>query len=135
MPIEPRVLADFEGAWHLDRQIHHDDGTTAQFQGTASWVPEGDALLYHERGQLQIAGQVPLTSEQRYRWYPDLRVTFDDGRAFHTVPATGGETAHWCDPDQYDVTYDFTNWPAFRVTWNVKGPRKSYRMISAYTRA
>lgn len=74
-----------------------------------------------------------MTASRVYLWKADLSVWFDDGRYFHTVPAQGGATDHWCDPDQYDVRYDFAEWPDFRVTWRVEGPRKSYTMVSDYT--
>jgi hypothetical protein len=73
-------------------------------------------------------------AERRYLWSADLSVWFEDGRFFHNVPPHGGPTAHWCDPDQYDGQYDFADWPAFRVTWRVRGPRKDYRMETLYRR-
>ena len=75
-----------------------------------------------------------MQAERRYLWREDLTVWFEDGRFFHQVPAEGGETGHWCDPDQYDVTYHFNDWPDFQVVWRVKGPAKDYRMVSHYTR-
>ena len=51
---------------------------------------------------------------------------------FHRVPPLGGDSGHWCDPDQYDGSYDFSAWPAFTVTWSVRGPRKAYLMSSRY---
>jgi hypothetical protein len=72
--------------------------------------------------------------ERRYLWALDLSVLFEDGRFFHKVPPLGGATAHWCDPDQYDGMYDFSDWPEFAVTWHVRGPRKDYRMETQYRR-
>jgi len=46
----------------------------------------------------------------------------------------GGACAHWCDPDQYDGQYDFSRWPEWRCIWQVRGPRKDYRMTSLYCR-
>ena len=79
-------------------------------------------------------GKTPMQAERRYRWSTDLSVYFDDGRFFHCVPKSGGETQHFCDPDMYKGTYDFAEWPTFRVTWDVRGPRKDYRMTSTFTR-
>jgi hypothetical protein len=131
---DPRRLGDFEGLWQLERQIVHQDGTQAWFSGQASWTPAEWGLLYEETGNLRIADRTPVRAEQRYRWLHDLSVAFQDGRFFHAVPATGGDTSHWCDPDQYRGTYDFSRWPEFRVDWHVSGPRKAYRMHSIYTR-
>ena len=132
--LRPRVLADFEGAWELSRDVVQDGGPPARFHGRAVWTPTGDGLDYVETGTLEIVGQGRFAAERRYHWGSDLRVYFDDGRFFHQVPPSGGETGHWCDPDQYDVTYDFADWPRFTADWTVRGPRKSYRMASHYRR-
>ncbi len=132
--LRPRALTDFEGAWQLSRDVIHDGGLPARFEGRALWTRAGDGLDYVETGTLEIAGQGRFAAERRYRWGPDLRVYFDDGRFFHQVPTQGGSTGHWCDPDQYDVVYDFSAWPRFSAEWVVRGPRKSYRMTSDYRR-
>ncbi|SLN36515.1 hypothetical protein PEL8287_01732 [Roseovarius litorisediminis] len=129
-----RKLADFAGNWRLERKISQADGTRAVFLGQADWQPKDDGLLCVEIGVLTLPGQAQMQAERRYFWSEDLSVYFDDGRFFHKVPALGGETGHWCDPDQYDGCYDFGDWPVFRVTWRVKGPKKDYKMISAYER-
>lgn len=134
MPTD-RCLADFIGVWALERRITHGDGTTAVFSGQAVFEPDENGLLYHETGLLLLGQGAPLTATQRYRWGADLQVFFEDGRPFHRVPPSGGAAAHWCDPDQYDGFYDFAAWPAFTVTWTVKGPRKDYCTLSRYTRS
>ncbi len=128
------VLGDFLGAWHLDRTIAHGDGTRATYTGEAVWQAEGTGALYIESGWLEIAGQGRFQAERRYRWASDLSVHFGDGRFFHQVPMQGGAAGHWCDPDQYDVEYDFAAWPSWQAVWQVRGPRKDYKMISRYTR-
>ena len=133
MPTE-RVLADFEGAWAITREIAPQTGAPAQFQGQAVWARDGDGMAYRETGTLSMPGAAPMLAERRYRWCADLSVYFEDGRFFHTVPPAGGQTRHWCDPDSYVADYDFGPWPAFVVTWTVQGPRKSYVMTSRFTR-
>jgi uncharacterized protein DUF6314 len=135
MPIE-RVLRDFEGSWIIARRIVTQPGDhVALFDGTGIWVPENGGLAYAETGILTMEGAPPMTATRRYRWESDLSVHFDDGRFFHRVPPAGGQTAHFCDPDSYDVVYDFGAWPMFDVTWTVNGPRKSYVMTSHYRRS
>ncbi|QEW20159.1 hypothetical protein LA6_002353 [Marinibacterium anthonyi] len=129
-----RVLEEFAGTWTVSRRILQDDGPEAGFEGQAVWTPQDGGLAYVETGLLTIAGQGRFAAERRYFWDADLRVHFDDGRFFHQVPPEGGRTGHWCDPDQYDVEYDFADWPAFTTTWQVRGPRKSYRMTTGYRR-
>jgi hypothetical protein len=130
-----RQLQEFVGAWRLERTIAQADLPPGRFEGTALWSPHPEGLAYLEDGTLWIEGQPPMIATRRYLWKPDLSVWFEDGRYFHTVPPAGGDTAHWCDPDDYRVEYDFTRWPAFEVHWRVQGPRKSYEMRSQYTRA
>jgi len=133
MPTE-RVLGDFLGRWEITRDIIPASGPRASFSGQAEWraVPGGAA--YCETGILRLEGAAPMTAERRYLWGDDLSVRFEDGRAFHQVPAAGGEATHFCDPDTYLVTYDFAGWPAFAVRHDVRGPRKDYVMISRYAR-
>ena len=115
----------------MTRVIRGATGGTGHFIGAAQWRPDGDGALYVETGELVLpSGRFAAT--RRYRWGRDLSVWFDDGRFFHKVPADGGDAAHWCDPDQYDVHYDFADWPNWQVRWQVRGPRKDYTMVSRY---
>ncbi len=126
-------LADFLGEWALSRQIVQAGGSEGHFQGRAVWRPEGPGALYCEEGELRLP-QGTFRAERRYRWDVELNVFFEDGRYFHAVPAAGGQTGHWCDPDQYDVCYDFQDWPEWTCKWQVSGPRKDYSMLSRYQR-
>lgn len=131
---ELRQLDDFEGCWDLQRIVTPVQGPVAQFKGIAEWRRDARGLLCEEKGHMILDGHPPMHAERRYLWAPDLCVYFDDDRFFHQVPAEGGAADHWCDPDQYTGTYDFSAWPGFRVTWDVKGPRKDYRSVSEYRR-
>ena len=129
-----RILSDFAGRWKIERDIKPASGPAARFLGHAEWTAEDGLMHYIEKGNLEIAGQTPMVAERRYRWDADLNIYFDDGRFFHQVPALGGDAAHWCDPDQYDATYDFTHWPRWSCTWRVRGPRKDYTLHSQYSK-
>ncbi|MFL4471634.1 DUF6314 family protein [Tateyamaria armeniaca] len=134
MPTE-RSLSDFLGDWEITRQIIPASGPPASFAGQATWRAVQGGAEYSESGILRLEGAAPMTAERRYLWGDDLSVRFEDGRDFHVVPAAGGQATHFCDPDTYLVTYDFADWPAFTVRYDVRGPRKAYAMISHYTRA
>ena len=127
-------LTDFMGCWRVERAIRHADGTEAQFQGTATWTPDGTGALYVENGRLSMAGGASFHAERRYVWDHDLKVYFEDGRFFHSVPIKGEQATHDCAPDTYRVDYDFDAWPTFRVVWHVTGPRKDYVSNTIYTR-
>ena len=133
MPTD-RVLADFAGDWMIERTISPKSGPVARFDGMARWAPSAQGLDYTEQGTLHVEGAAPMQAERAYIWRPDLSVYFDDGRFFHKVPTQGGRTQHFCDPDTYSGAYDFSDWPQFTVSWDVRGPRKDYRMISLFRR-
>ena len=129
-----RVLADFVGDWQIDRHIAPDGGPRARFEGQATWRWEQEGLGYAESGQLQIAGQGQFQAERRYQWRAPLDVYFEDGRFFHHVRCDGQESQHLCGADDYRVTYDFAQWPQFEAVWQVRGPRKAYRMVTRFQR-
>lgn len=131
----PRTLSDFEGAWLFDRTIRHAGGDRAVVTGRATFTRDAEGLVQEEVGQMSLNGAPPLTATRRYLWRPGLEVTFEDGRAFHAVPAMGGQAEHWCAPDAYLVTYDFSAWPDWTATWQATGPRKDYLMVTRYVRA
>lgn len=130
-----RVLSDFDGRWDVTREITPATGPGAAFEGQAVWQPAAGGAEYAETGILRLGSGAPMTAERRYFWTDTLAVLFEDGRFFHQVPARGGEATHFCDPDTYIVTYDFSDWPVFRVSYAVTGPRKDYAMVSRYSRA
>jgi Family of unknown function (DUF6314) len=134
-------LADFLGSWSFERSIRDPNGAeTGQTSGTVTLSGDANSAVYAESGTLILPGQPPMKATRRYLWYAApsaILVTFDDGRAFHTIDL-GGQSAmatHWCDPDDYAVAYDFSDWPLWSSDWRVKGPRKDYRLRTTYRRA
>lgn len=130
-------LTDFEGHWTVQREIEdHLVEQTGQFQGQASFTRDALGLAYAEAGQLRF-GTSAWAATRRYFWR-DARdaidVHFEDGRFFHRIALEGARpnSDHFCDPDQYDVTYDFAQWPLWTSHWRVTGPRKDYEMRSRY---
>lgn len=128
-------LADFLGDWDLQRQIVQGDGTTARFVGQARFHPQDGALHYREAGHLHLPGLSPMQAERCYLWREAAgRICVDhaDGRPFHDFDPADPQASHWCDPDDYRVTYDFRDWPRWQARWRVRGPRKDYTMVSDY---
>ena len=128
---------DFLGQWRLARQIEDAlSGARSTFEGSAHISEQGSHWEYHEVGQLLLTDARPMTAERRYIWKADasgVNIHFSDGRFFHRLDCSNKAAAqHWCDPDQYDVTYDFSIWPKWENTWFVRGPKKNYTMTSAY---
>ena len=119
--------------WVLTRSIEHADGSTATFDGHATWVAQNDGrVLCTEAGEMRIGEGPGMSASQTYLWDVDLQVFFPDGRFFHQVPLGGGDVHHHCAPDQYDGHYSFHSLTAFSVLWRVTGPRKDYVMRSTY---
>ena len=132
---------DFLGVWRFHRDIQDNTLLGAGIgQGEARFVLAGDTITYDETSEIAFAASPPLKGTRRYLWKPDacgVEIKFADGRPFHRL-GLGSATAtatHWCDPDQYDVVYDFSRWPNWTSRWHVKGPRKDYVMRTSYRRA
>ena len=133
----PRGLQDFIGEWTLTRTIEDRLGPPGHFTGTAVLEPDAPGLSYTETGQLTLGDGPTFQAERRYLWRangPLIDVVFSDHRPFHRFdPNMGGEgERHYCDPDVYDVIYDFSDWPRWATTWTVTGPRKDYVMTSDF---
>lgn len=132
------ALMEFAGPWRVERRI--DDrqaGAQGHFVGQALLAPDGAGLLYREEGLLSFPGMAPMQATRSYLWRTqadEIAVFFEDGRRFHVIGETG-QDRHWCDPDIYDVHYDFSRWPEWSARWDVSGPRKDYTMVSHYRRA
>lgn len=130
------ALADLAGAWRLVRVIEDARaGLTGHLEGTCHWRPDGAGLRQEEAGTLRYGGAPPMQAARVYLWRetPEgLAVLFADGRPFHTLGAGRLADRHWCDPDIYDVAYDFGDWPRWSQTWRVTGPRKDARIISTF---
>lgn len=132
------TLAEFTGRWRITRQIDDQRAArTGTLTGEALFTPDGDGLVYEETGTLDFPGQPPLQARQTYLWRgagQAVAVCFADGRPFHQFGFDAPKATHWCDPDQYDVTYDFVHWPDWSARWVVLGPRKAYVMTTRYSR-
>ncbi|PIE10565.1 MAG: hypothetical protein CSA72_08660 [Rhodobacterales bacterium] len=134
------VISPFEGDWILERVV--DDrraGQTSRFEGRAEVKLEGSGAVLLESGRWVDGPYRGLGGERRYLWQADgarIAVLFDDGRPFHVWdPAQGGDCVpHWCDPDTYEGHYDLALPDHWRVTWQVRGPAKDYRMETLYRR-
>lgn len=134
-----RRLSDFVGTWHLARDI--DDwlsGAPARLEGSAALTASGIGATYEETGTLRLGTGPSVAARRRYLWRDvghEIAVAFADGRPFHSFDPGEAqpEAEHLCGADLYRVRYDFTAWPVWRAVWEVRGPRKDYRLVSVYT--
>lgn len=137
----PQTLSDLLGSWTFTRWIEdHRAGQGIEVVGEATITVSTDGATYDEAGRMALPGQPPLQSTRRYllrEGGDHLAFHFDDGRFFHRwdYGLTHPTCHHHCPPDSYDVRYDTSDWPTWRATWTVSGPRKDYVMTTRYTRA
>lgn len=139
---EYTLFEHLSGRWTIERSV--DDKLAkleGRFAGAASLLPtpEPGVLHYHESGTLSF-GPFEHAAERSYRWHciaPDrARVYFHDGRYFHSLILRGtiAEVDHPCGRDSYRGRYLFESRDIWRLSWQVKGPRKDYTMQSTFTR-
>lgn len=142
------------GLWRFSRAVVHGDGTVFQAIGEARfepWSREGVAagatpgarvgistpLRWREKGELrQRDGEYASSFERELRLVPrgdSWWVQFADGRDFH--PVQDGAFLHECGRDTYSGNLDLRADGSFQLTWTVRGPEKSYRMVTEYRRA
>lgn len=134
------VAALFARRWRIRRDILDlDSEWLGKLEGQAVFADQGGGLLlYREEGRLKFGGLEDVQASRDYRWQISdagrIHVFFADGRAFHdfAFDYARAEASHYCDPDLYEVTYDFTRFPIWRAEWRVEGPRKDYRMVTIY---
>lgn len=137
--IERLELGDFAGGWSLTREIVDRRAGQGRFVGSAVFSPSSRGLDYCETGTLTLAAGGSFAATRRYHWQSEgaeIAVYFEDGRFFHRFAPSGSAAAtHFCDPDDYGVAYDFSDWPRWQSRWTVVGPRKDYTMVSRYVPA
>jgi len=131
-------LDDFEGRWRVARRIEDEwMGSNCLFDGVVRFTPDGAGLTYSEVGELKLPKEAPIPAQRKLLWRradDGIAVFFDDGRPFHRIAAGARVVQDWhdCEPDSYEVTYNFTRWPKWRMIWKVCGPRKDYVSISDF---
>ena len=131
-------LAQLEGAWRLTRRI--DDALQAEagrLSGEAEFTYRDGLWHYTETGDLEFAGRPTLRASREYRYIEidgGAEVQFANGAPFHVFYWQTASASHFCDPDTYEVNYDFSGWPNWSSEWTVSGPRKKYVMQSRYSR-
>ncbi|GIT90419.1 hypothetical protein JANAI62_00990 [Jannaschia pagri] len=131
-------LAALLGTWSVVRVLRPVGGDWIRFQGTAVWTREGSALRSVEVGQMQQGG-AGFEARRETLWQvrgDGVEVRFGDGRPFHWIgPGARATCQHDCPPDDYQLAYDFGQWPRWSMRWRVRGPRKDYTALTRYGRA
>ena len=143
---------------------HAEDGHTMGVvdAATATWTPVKDmpdTLLYREEGQVAFAsmgGSGGVANAKRLPFYREYMYTFTSPttadvafyrpgneeehlKFFHTLSiesasGEGSTTEHLCIDDLYVASIRIGSATGFQAEWQVKGPKKNYRIFTTYTR-
>lgn len=144
----PDLRSYLSGIWAVERRmLDRSTGTTGTFMGSTVFAPgpasaDDGALLQSEHGTVRW-GDHEGPAAREYVWRPTdaaatMDVFFPDGRFFHRVSlsadSSGLRAQHWCDPDDYRVSYTVLGPDQFRYVWDVRGPAKDLLLTSTLTR-
>lgn len=129
------------GGWRLDRSFFDfRQAIAGQMLGEAHFAAAESALLYREHGTLTF-GAHRGSAEQAYRFeFPTgngrAAVHFQDGRAFHELDLSEGETSvsHECGRDLYEGRFAALDDERWHSAWTITGRRKDLSIVTLYTR-
>jgi len=134
----PDLRAYLAGRWNVERTLlDRASGTRGTFTGVVRYSGNADGGLdYREDGTMHW----PTHSGAAFREYllrpgagpESMDVFFPDGRPFHVMNFSeqGHEDEHWCDPDDYRVSYTYEGPDSFSFAWDVRGPAKDLLLVS-----
>ena len=132
-----RCFKDFTGCfWNIDRVIK-------DYRQSKNLIYAGRCEIsvgrYFENGEIISDDGKKSLSSKAYIWKPTVRGIdsyFNDGLFFHSIDLSCVMPIanHLCGEDQYDVAYDFKDWPQWSTKWCVHGPRKNYEIHSKYSK-
>jgi uncharacterized protein DUF6314 len=129
------------GSWKVDRSLlDRRHSIRGNLHGHADFVPAGCCLLYEERGTLTFGAHCGA-AEQSYKYdfgggNARACVSFRDGRAFHDLDLSHGQTlvSHVCGHDLYEGRFIALDPGQWQSVWKVAGPRKDLEIFTLYSR-
>ncbi len=134
------LKAFLQGTWRLSRTMEdRRAGQRGRFDGQAVFAPQGEGLVYRERGLLRLGTfEDPAERVYRYGFSAPARaeVAFEDGSRFHSLELSeaGWRVEHRCRNDLYRGLFRLASPGAWEAVWLVTGPRKDHRLVTRYTR-
>lgn len=136
----PDLRSFLTGRWRIARRISDARlGIAGRLTGYATFTPSSDGLIHEEMGELRFGGYRG-SATRRYQLMighaSACEVRHADGSLFHHLDLASGraEILHRCGCDIYQGHYRVLHGDRFAVTWQVKGPRKQYRLSTVHVR-
>jgi len=138
------LRAYLAGHWRIARRINDQlRDEPGEMSGRAAFREDGPDLIYEEQGRLTI-GDHAGDAVQSYRYaFPEpaaaperAEVRFMDGRDFHRLDLSSGvcEVTHLCGDDVYQGRVEAAGPDAWRVIWEITGPRKKLKIETEFSR-
>ena len=134
------LSAFLAGDWRLERQLEDRlRGTVGALSGQAGFHSDPEGLAYTESGVLHMYG-CDYRVQRHYRYhFPEpgwARVLFEDGRLFHHLDLRTGcwSAEHRCGADLYRGRFRALAPDAWRMSWQITGPRKDLRLKTWFQR-
>ncbi len=128
----------FHGNWQVTRRVRDLKAAALyRFSGQMRIRPvTANEAEVQEQGVLS-GPEGRFQAERRYLWRKEgdeIAVFHSDGSAFHRFSPQSGRlnVDHLCGADLYQGRYMLGRFPRWRLCWQVKGPRKDYRMLTCF---
>lgn len=150
------MFKNLEGDWVLNREIYNiKTGKTelakgnAVFCGIQNLHNSNRVLEYQETGMLKLTDiKKPLKFSKSYTYKcsdDEIKIYFNDGvskgKLFQKLKIPNSKTQrllvgakHVCNLDTYRGEYCFTSSEEFKITFNVEGPHKKFKIVTTYRR-
>ncbi len=134
------LRAFLTGSWRITRRISDARlGIAGRLTGLATFTPSADGLVHDEKGELRFGNHLG-SATRRYHLViggaSACEVRHADGSFFHHLDLASGwaDILHQCGGDIYHGRYRVLRGDRFAVSWQVRGPRKQYRLSTVHAR-
>lgn len=142
MPVLDTFFHSLPGIWKITRnivsQIAHENLKSVGYGVFILPQDDPNLLLYSEKVKVNICGKINVgTQRYQYKYDPatsSISKYFNDGRFFYELNILNEEKIvgeYLCIKDKYTAQYFFKK-DQFTLTYFVKGPSKSYQIITEY---
>lgn len=127
------------GQWALQRTVlHHNNQYQFHMNGSVTFSPLGDDLIYQESGQtLSQNYQGDFYQTYIFKFSKDsIQICFADGKSFHFLnfKQNSCTATHQCKNDHYTGMFKIIDDNTLHIHWKIMGPRKDQEISSILTK-